>query len=293
MNHAHAAHYTDHPDPRIKHVLHGWRDDGGPADIDLAVGDMHVTNLPTNIRDGQGGTSSTAILFLCLQVRGCALRISSHLHHLLEPQDIAALGHIDIVMAPVDGAYTLSLPDLMTVLDQIQPRVVLPMHYFMHSVLERFLDAERDKFRDRRADVADAAYLTRVAPGTPDDHRVAGRGLREPCRSTCLRAAPSPRRRGRSGQEAAVEDQAVGQRKGFVVTGLPQDMAEFLAPWSGLYGEQFVPPCVGDERVGAKDRGRIGKGQRDGAGSGRQRSGCANDDEDMRPRGSVCRGSAR
>ena len=25
MNHAHSSHYTDHPDPRIKYVLHGWR----------------------------------------------------------------------------------------------------------------------------------------------------------------------------------------------------------------------------------------------------------------------------
>jgi hypothetical protein len=56
MNHAHSTHYTDHPDPRIRHVLHGWRDDGGPASIDLVVGDMHVTNLPTNIRDADGGT---------------------------------------------------------------------------------------------------------------------------------------------------------------------------------------------------------------------------------------------
>src|SRR5215469_988352 len=32
MNHAHSTHYTDHPDPRIRHVLRGWRDDGKPAD---------------------------------------------------------------------------------------------------------------------------------------------------------------------------------------------------------------------------------------------------------------------
>jgi hypothetical protein len=51
MNHAHSTHYTDHPDPRIPHVLRGWRDDGKPAEIDLTVGDLHVSNLPTNIRD--------------------------------------------------------------------------------------------------------------------------------------------------------------------------------------------------------------------------------------------------
>src|SRR5271157_381967 len=53
MNHAHATHYTDHPDPRIKYVLHGWRDDGGPAQIDVTYRDIHVSNQPTNIRDWQ------------------------------------------------------------------------------------------------------------------------------------------------------------------------------------------------------------------------------------------------
>ena len=28
MNRAHTTHYTLNPDPRIKHVLHGWADDG-------------------------------------------------------------------------------------------------------------------------------------------------------------------------------------------------------------------------------------------------------------------------
>src|SRR5665213_2098321 len=56
MNHAHSTHYTDHPDPRIKYVLHGWRNDGKPAQIDLQYRDQHVSNLPTNIRDWQSGT---------------------------------------------------------------------------------------------------------------------------------------------------------------------------------------------------------------------------------------------
>ncbi len=31
MNHAHSTHYTDHPDPGIKHVLRGWGPSPGPA----------------------------------------------------------------------------------------------------------------------------------------------------------------------------------------------------------------------------------------------------------------------
>lgn len=146
MNHAHGTHYTLHPDPRIVHVLHGWRDDGGPVNVDLAVGDMHVTNLPTNIRDWQGGTEAYGNSIFVFESAGLCVAHLGHLHHLLEPADLNALGHIDIVMAPIDGAYTISLPDIVAVLEQIQPRVVLPMHYFMRSVLERFIEAERERF---------------------------------------------------------------------------------------------------------------------------------------------------
>ena len=31
MNHAHSTHYTDYPDPAIKHVLRGWEPDTGAA----------------------------------------------------------------------------------------------------------------------------------------------------------------------------------------------------------------------------------------------------------------------
>ena len=50
MNHAHSTHYTDHPDPGIKHVLRGWAEDEKPARIDLQYKDVRVRNVPTNIR---------------------------------------------------------------------------------------------------------------------------------------------------------------------------------------------------------------------------------------------------
>ena len=72
--------------------------------IDLTVGDMHVTNLPTNIRTWDGGDRRrTGQLHLRVRDGGIVHRAPSHLHHLLEPADLAALGHIDIVMVAVDG----------------------------------------------------------------------------------------------------------------------------------------------------------------------------------------------
>jgi L-ascorbate metabolism protein UlaG (beta-lactamase superfamily) len=146
MNHAHPTHYSLNPDRRISHLLHGWAENGKPPAFDLTVQDMHVSNLPTNIRTWNGGTERYGNSIFVFETGGLCIAHLGHLHHLLEPADIAALGHIDIVMVAVDGGYTISQQDAAGVVEQLQPRVVLPMHYFTRDVLARFLDLERGKY---------------------------------------------------------------------------------------------------------------------------------------------------
>src|SRR3954471_19201970 len=50
MNRAHSTHYTLFPDPRIPHVLQGWRNDGQPAQISEHIGDVTIRNVTTDIR---------------------------------------------------------------------------------------------------------------------------------------------------------------------------------------------------------------------------------------------------
>jgi L-ascorbate metabolism protein UlaG (beta-lactamase superfamily) len=49
-------------------------------------------------------------------------------------------------MVAVDGGWTMTQQDAATVVEQLQPRVVLPMHYFTRDLLMRFLDLERGKY---------------------------------------------------------------------------------------------------------------------------------------------------
>ncbi len=167
MNHAHSTHYTDHPDPRIPHVLHGWRDDGRPADIDLTVRDLHVSNLPTNIRDWQGGTEMYGNSIFMFESAGLCIAHLSHLHHLLTEQDLVLLGHIDVVMAPVDGVYTMSQPDMAAVLEQMDPGLVLPMHYFTRDVVDRFVDLVRDRYAVRFSDTPTMVVSRATLPSRP------------------------------------------------------------------------------------------------------------------------------
>ena len=167
MNHAHSTHYTDHPDPRIPHVLRGWQQDGKPALYDLIVGDMHVSNLPTNIRAWQGGTEVYGNSIFLFESAGVCIAHLSHLHHLLTDQDLALLGHIDVVMASVDGVYTMSQADVAAVLDQIHPRLVLPMHYFMRDVVERFAELVKDRYAVRLNDLSSLQISRATLPERP------------------------------------------------------------------------------------------------------------------------------
>lgn len=146
MNHAHSTHYTLLPDPRIRHVLHGWAEDGRIPAFGLTVGDMYVSNLPPKIRTWNGETERYGNLVFVFEAGGLCIAHLSHLHHLLTPADIATLGHIDIVMVAVDGGWTLSQQDAAAVVEQLQLRIVPPMHYFTRDVLMRFPDLERGKY---------------------------------------------------------------------------------------------------------------------------------------------------
>jgi L-ascorbate metabolism protein UlaG (beta-lactamase superfamily) len=148
MNHAHSTHYSDHPDPRIKYVLHGWRDDGGPAHIDLTYRDVNVTNLPTNTRDYMtGGTLQYGNSVFIFASAGLCIAHLSHLHHELNAEDLAQLGHIDIVMAPIDGFLTLSHEEMSHVLDQLHASIVIPMHSFSPQNTDEFLALMQDRYR--------------------------------------------------------------------------------------------------------------------------------------------------
>ncbi|WP_428486898.1 MBL fold metallo-hydrolase [Rhodopila sp.] len=156
MNHAHSTHYTLDPDPRIPYVLHGWRENDRIPAFDLVVRDMHVTSLPTNIRALDGGTELYGNSIFVFETGGLCIAHLSHLHHILTQADLDTLGHIDIVMVAVDGIWTMSQQNAAQVVEQLQPRVVLPMHYFTSDVLSSFLDLERDKFA---VDVRDSPVL--------------------------------------------------------------------------------------------------------------------------------------
>ncbi len=65
----------------------------------------------------------------------------------LLPDDLAQLGHPDVVMAPIDGFLTLTHEEIADVLDQLHPAIVIPMHSFSAQNTAEFLAQMHDRYR--------------------------------------------------------------------------------------------------------------------------------------------------
>jgi L-ascorbate metabolism protein UlaG (beta-lactamase superfamily) len=146
MNRAHRSHYTDAPDPDIKHVLRGWNPDGGPARHDLQLEDVRIRNVTTDIRGGYIGRVPDGNSIFIFEIAGLCIGHLGHLHHELSPEHVGLIGRLDVVMVPVDGGYTMAQVNMMNVLKELKARVVIPMHYFGPTTLARFVETAKASF---------------------------------------------------------------------------------------------------------------------------------------------------
>jgi len=167
MNHAHTTHYTDHPDPGIKYVLRGWAGDEKPARIDMTYKDVRVRNVPTNIRNFEGGTERNGNSIFIFEMANLCIAHLGHLHHTLTQQQLNDIGRIDVVMVPVDGNYTLDLDGMVEVLHALKAPLMIPMHYFSAYTLDRFLSRVRQEWEVEVAEVPSVVVSKESLPVKP------------------------------------------------------------------------------------------------------------------------------
>jgi L-ascorbate metabolism protein UlaG (beta-lactamase superfamily) len=167
MNHAHSTHYTDHPDPKIKIVLRGWRDDGGPTNYDVSYQDVRVRSVATNIRDFDGGTERNGNSVFIFEIANLCIAHLGHLHHTLTQQQLDDIGRVDIVMVPVDGSYTLDLDGIVDVVHSLKAPLIIPMHFFSSYTLEAFLSRVRQDYPVETNETPTLVVSKSTLPTTP------------------------------------------------------------------------------------------------------------------------------
>jgi L-ascorbate metabolism protein UlaG (beta-lactamase superfamily) len=165
MNKAHSSHYTLTPDPAIRHVLHGWADDGEPARHALVVGDVYIRSVSTDIRSGFGGMEPNGNSIFIFEVAGLCIGHLGHLHYELDDSHYRQIGRLDVLMVPADGGLTMGAESMSRVVARLRAALILPMH--RPPLIDDFLAMFGDDFDKRFATEATVKVSLRSLPSKP------------------------------------------------------------------------------------------------------------------------------
>jgi len=122
--------------------------------IDQRVKDIRIYSVsPVNpiYHDSQQGAQRGRNTIFVLEVDGLRLVHLGDLGHVLTPEIVQAIGAVDVVLVPVGGAYTIDAAAATRVVGQLNPKVVIPMHYKTPKIradwpgegVEPFLEGKR------------------------------------------------------------------------------------------------------------------------------------------------------
>ncbi|MFA5644309.1 MAG: MBL fold metallo-hydrolase [Patescibacteria group bacterium] len=79
--------------------------------------------------DDKEGKDRGANIIFRFDIEGLSLAHLGDLGEVLDNKQLEKLGGVDILFVPVGGKYTLDAKKAVEVISQIEPRIVIPMHY--------------------------------------------------------------------------------------------------------------------------------------------------------------------
>jgi L-ascorbate metabolism protein UlaG (beta-lactamase superfamily) len=119
MSHDHADHHY------AQGVTAGFTAEG-PGEYEVKDVAIAGTRL---YHDAQKGAERGPITAFTLEVEGVTICHLSDLGHELSGEQIEELSSCDVLMVPVGGTYTIDAAAAAKIVGQLEPSVVIPMHY--------------------------------------------------------------------------------------------------------------------------------------------------------------------
>jgi L-ascorbate metabolism protein UlaG (beta-lactamase superfamily) len=117
----------DHPDHSNRAAIKGT-----PYIVECA-GEYEVKNVAIEgvlvPHDAVKGKERGTVVAYRIDMDDISIAHLSDLGDELDSKQLESLGGVDILLIPVGGKYTLDAKRAVTVVSQIEPRIVIPMHY--------------------------------------------------------------------------------------------------------------------------------------------------------------------
>jgi len=117
------------------HMDHGaWKEIPGEPKLVEVPGEKIIDGIKFKgipaFHDNAGGTIRGSIMIYTIELAGVRLCHLGDLGHILTPEQIREIGRpVDILFIPVGGYYTIGPKEAWEVVHQLDPVIVIPMHY--------------------------------------------------------------------------------------------------------------------------------------------------------------------
>jgi len=98
----------------------------GPGEYEFKG--VYIKGIPS-YHDNQQGKERGVNTIYRLEVDGVSIAHLGDLGHILNDDQLEMLEGTDVLLIPVGGVYTLDAKQAVEVISQIEPRIVIPMHY--------------------------------------------------------------------------------------------------------------------------------------------------------------------
>lgn len=92
------------------------------------VDDIDIKGI-ASLHDSKNGSERGSNIIYVFELEGLKICHLGDLGHLLTNSQIKDIGNVDILLIPVGGVYTINASEAVQVVSQINPKVVIPMHY--------------------------------------------------------------------------------------------------------------------------------------------------------------------
>ncbi|HHT9126074.1 MAG TPA: MBL fold metallo-hydrolase [Candidatus Brocadiia bacterium] len=113
------------------------------------INDFNIFNVPVYHDKTQGSQRGKNSVFI-YDVDGLRFVHVGDLGHVLLDDQIKKIGKVDVLMIPVGGIYTIDGQEASKVVEQLNPKIVLPMHYktpsltFELNTIDAFLNGKEN-----------------------------------------------------------------------------------------------------------------------------------------------------
>jgi L-ascorbate metabolism protein UlaG (beta-lactamase superfamily) len=148
-------------------ILRGVKEGGEDWNvINQTFRDVLIYNVPIHQRGVPGYAGSLKGTAFVFEMDGLCILHSGDVSEPFNEDQLQLIGHVDILLQTIGGVYTIGPEGAKQVIEQLKPKIVVPMHYWYHmGVLERFIDGP---YRTRFLDINNFTISRETLPPTTE-----------------------------------------------------------------------------------------------------------------------------